>query len=120
MLLVESNFVEHVPYKLFQKSYQLHAKQTLLHEARLPLDDSPHQSPAQCRAHLMLNKFNVACAGCNTKLVLMHWGSFDMSAYNGMTDCVQTCAVLASYLALLYNDTSHGRIRERLAQCLLC
>lgn len=47
-------------------------------------------------------------------------GSIDMSAYNGMTDYVQTCAVLASYLALLYNDTSHGRIRERLAQCLLC
>ena len=68
--------------KLFQKTYQLRAKQILLREARLPLDDSPHQLPAQCRANLMSNKFKVACAGCNTKSVLMHWGSFDMSAYN--------------------------------------
>ncbi len=44
---------KHVPCKLFQKSYQLHAKQILLREARLPLDDSPHQSPAQSCAGLV-------------------------------------------------------------------
>ncbi len=43
-----------------------------------------------------------------------------MSGWVGMADHVQACAVLASYLALFYNDTPHGRIRERLAQCLLC
>ena len=58
--------------QVFQKIYQLHAKQTLLREARLPLDDSPHQPPAQCCANLMLHMFSAACAGCKIIWLIQH------------------------------------------------